>query len=112
MQDMGVQMQVGKLTGPIAVSGLLALAGAGAAFASAATAASTVHKCGNKTESLEIPLESGEVEKLKVKVLDISAKGATCGTALKFLEKELTRTNATKDVEGYKCKTGGFKAPS
>jgi hypothetical protein len=103
---------VGKLSalaGTVGVTGLLAAV----ALAPGAQASSPVHKCGNKTYTLE--LESGEVgvppTKFKTPAKDITAQGVSCQAAYKFIGA-LYKGHSNTPPEHYKCTIGKFKAPA
>jgi hypothetical protein len=103
---------VGKLSalaGTVGVTGLLAAV----ALAPGAQASSPVHKCGNKTYTIEI--ESGEVgvppRMFKTPAKSITAQGVSCQAAYKFIAA-LYKDHTNTPPEHYKCTTGKFKVPA
>lgn len=101
-----------KRNGFAALAGLLSLGVSVLALAPAAGAAPAIHKCANRAETLEIESGAGEPpQTFKETFKTISAQGATCTSADKFLD--LVAKNKTPTVpEHYKCKIGHFKVPT
>jgi hypothetical protein len=102
---------------PHKLSALAATLGASALIAGLATltpgaqAAATVHKCGNRSETILIESTGTAPQVFKTMAKDITAQGVTCAAAYKFVA--LVYKNKTSTVpEGYKCAIGHFKPPA
>lgn len=101
----------GKRHGLATVGGVVALLAGTAALAPGAFASGTIHKCANKTETINLPgARAGEPTTFKTTVKAISTQGVSCAAAYRFLGL-LYKNNSQVAPEKYKCKSGHFKAP-
>ena len=90
--------------------GILALIGGLAAITPASVAAATVHKCANKTITLELSNGEGGVRQYPDTVKAITTQGTSCAAAYKFIGSYLgSQTGKVSDK--YSCKVAKFKAP-
>jgi len=93
----------------ISSSVLLGMAGLGGG----AQAAGTLHKCGNKSFTIEIP--QGTIPQtykpFKTVAKNINVSGVSCTAAFRFLGL-VYKNHTPTSPEHYKCTTGKFKEPS
>ena len=89
----------------------MVLLGGLAAITPATVSAATVHKCANKTVTLELSNGEGGVRQYPDTIKAISTQGISCSGAYKFLSAYLQRQTAA--VPGkFTCKVAKFKAPA
>lgn len=100
----------GTRHGLAVIGSIVALGAATAALAPGASASAPVHSCANKVETLQIADGMGGTTNYKTTVKAITAQGASCTAAYKFIGL-LEHNKATTEPEHYKCKIGHFKAP-
>jgi hypothetical protein len=93
------------------ISSLVLLGTAG--LGTGAQAAGSLHKCGNRSFTIEIA--QGTVpqtfHKFPITVKDIAVSGISCKGAFKFLNKLYTNHTPSITPEHFKCVGGHFKAP-
>jgi len=105
-------MQAARNWHGLATAGsILALLGGLAAITPASVAAATVHKCANKTLTLNLPTGEGGTRQYPEPIKAITTEGIGCAGAYKFFSAYFGRQTQTAP-EGFVCKTAKFKAPA
>jgi hypothetical protein len=103
---------VRRRQGFAAIGSLLGLVAGIAALTPGASAAPTVHSCGNRIVSVAVPGEPGAAPTtVKIRVKNISSQGVSCTAAYEFLGL-LYNNHGTSTPEKYKCVIGHFKVPA
>jgi len=97
--------------GIAAVGCIAALLVGMAALTPGASASGTIHRCANRSETIEFPGVPGSAPtKFKLVLKTISTQGVSCAAAYKFLDVQ-THNTQTATPEKYKCKIAHFKVP-
>jgi hypothetical protein len=105
-------MQAARKWQGLATAGsILALLGGLAAITPASVAAATVHKCANKTLTLELSTGEGGVRDYPAPIKAITTQGISCAGAYKFFNA-FYHNHTQVEPEHFTCKTGKFKAPA